>query len=229
MIEMKTSCANRFQKAVLMLLPLAVLAAADCAISAKGPVPAYAGPANVSATQGKETAVLAGGCFWGVDAVFKHVKGVEQVVSGYSGGDAGTAQYETVSTGSTGHAESVKITYDPSQVRFSELLRIFFSVATDPTQLNRQGPDVGSQYRSVIFYTSDEQKQVAQAYIQQLDKSGAFKRRIVTQVVPFRAFYPAEAYHQNFLERHPNYPYIVFNDLPKLRGLKKEFPDFYRK
>jgi peptide-methionine (S)-S-oxide reductase len=226
---MKTSCGSRFQKAILMLLPLAVLAAAGCSTNANGQVPAYAGPTNVSATQGKETAVLAGGCFWGVDAVFKHVKGVESVVSGYSGGDAGTAQYETVSTGSTGHAESVKITYDPSQVGYSELLRIFFSVATNPTELNRQGPDVGSQYRSVIFYTSDEQKQIAQAYIQQLDKSGAFKHPIVTQVVAFKAFYPAEAYHQNFLERHPNYPYIVFNDLPKLRSLKKEFPDFYKK
>ena len=226
---MKNSYGNLLQKAILMLLPLAVLAAAGCSTSASAQVPAYAGPANVSATQGKETAVLAGGCFWGVDAVFKHVKGVEKVVSGYSGGDASTAEYETVSTGSTGHAESVKITYDPSQVGFSELLRIFFSVATDPTQLNRQGPDEGSQYRSVIFYTSDEQKQIAQAYIQQLGKAGVFKHPIVTQVVPFKAFYPAEAYHQNFLERHPNYPYIVFNDLPKLRSLKKEFPDFYRK
>ena len=226
---MKNLYGSLFQKAMLILLPLAVLAAAGCSTSANGQVPAYAGPANVSATQGKETAVLAGGCFWGVDAVFKHVKGVESVVSGYSGGDASTAQYETVSTGSTGHAESVKITYDPSQVRFSELLRVFFSVATDPTQLNRQGPDVGSQYRSVIFYTNDEQKQVAEAYIQQLGKAGVFRRPIVTQVVPFKAFYPAEAYHQNFLEHHPNYPYIVFNDLPKLRSLKKEFPDSYRK
>lgn len=226
---MKNSYANLFRKIVLMLLPLTVLAAAGCSTSANGQVPAYAGPVNASAVQGKETAVLAGGCFWGVDGVFKHVKGVEKVVSGYSGGDAGTAEYETVSTGSTGHAESVQITYDPSQVRFSELLRIFFSVATDPTQLNRQGPDVGSQYRSVIFYTTDEQKQVAQAYIQQLDKAGVFKHPIVTQVVPFKAFYAAEAYHQNFLERHPNYPYIVFNDMPKLRALKKEFPDYYRK
>lgn len=212
-----------------MLLPLPVLAGAGCSTAARGQVPAFAGPSSISATQGKQTAVLAGGCFWGVDAVFKHVKGVESVVSGYSGGDAGTAEYETVGTGSTGHAESVKITYDPSQVRFSELLRIFFSVATDPTEVNRQGPDVGPQYRSVIFYTSDEQKQVAQAYIQQLDKAGVFSRPIVTQIVPFKAFYPAEAYHQNFLERHPNYPYIVFNDLPKLRALKKEFPGFYRK
>jgi peptide-methionine (S)-S-oxide reductase len=229
MIEMKNSWTNLFRNVVLMLLPLTVLAGAGCSTSANGQVPAYAGPANVSATEGKQTAVLAGGCFWGVDAVFKHVKGVESVVSGYSGGDAATAEYETVSSGSTGHAESVKITYDPSQVRFSELLRIFFSVATDPTQLNRQGPDVGPQYRSAIFYTNDEQKQIAQSYIQQLDEAGVFGRPIVTQVVPFKAFYAAEAYHQNFLERHPNYPYIVFNDLPKLKALKKKFPDIYKK
>lgn len=226
---MKNLCANLFQKTIHLLLLVLVLAGAGCTTSMRGQVPAYAGPANVSATQGKQTAVLAGGCFWGVDAVFKHVKGVEKVVSGYSGGDAASAEYETVSSGSTGHAESVKITYDPSQVRFSELLRIFFSVATDPTQLNRQGPDTGPQYRSVIFYAHEDQKQIAQAYIDQLNKAGVFSRPIVTQMVPFKAFYPAEAYHQNFLERHPNYPYIVFNDMPKLRALKKQFPEFYRK
>jgi peptide-methionine (S)-S-oxide reductase len=229
MIAMINSCANLFQKIILLLLPLPVLAGAGCSTSAQGQVPAFAGPTSVSAVQGKQTAVLAGGCFWGVDAVFKHVKGVEKVVSGYSGGDAATAEYETVSSGSTGHAESVKVTYDPSQVRFSELLRIFFSVATDPTQLNRQGPDVGTQYRSVIFYSGEGQKQIAQDYIAQLNKAGVFSRPIVTEVVPFKAFYPAEAYHQNFLARHPNYPYIVFNDLPKLRALKKQFPEFYRK
>jgi peptide-methionine (S)-S-oxide reductase len=226
---MKNSWAHSFRKIILWLLPLLVLAGTGCTTSMRGQVPAYAGPSNVSAVKGKQTAVLAGGCFWGVDAVFKHVKGVEKVVSGYSGGDAATADYETVSSGSTGHAESVKITYDPSQVPYSELLRIFFSVATDPTQLNRQGPDTGTQYRSVIFYSGEDQKQIAQDYIAQLDKSGVFPRRIVTQVVPFKAFYPAEAYHQNFLERHPTYPYIVFNDLPKLRALKKEFPEIYRK
>jgi peptide-methionine (S)-S-oxide reductase len=228
-IAMKSSYANLFQKIILLLLSLPALAVAGCSSSARGQVPAYVGSSNVAAVKGRQTAVLAGGCFWGVDAVFKHVKGVEKVVSGYSGGEASTADYETVSTGSTGHAESVKVTYDPSQVRFSELLRIFFSVATDPTQLNRQGPDVGSQYRSVIFYTNEDQKRIAQDYIAQLNKSGVFPRRIVTQVVPSKAFYPAEAYHQNFLERHPNYPYIVFNDLPKLRSLKKQFPEFYRK
>ena len=226
---MKKDCSNTFRKLNLLVLPLLALAGTGCTTSMRGQVPAYSGPSNVSATQGKQTAVLAGGCFWGVDAVFKHVKGVGKVVSVYSGGEASTADYETVSSGSTGHAESVKITYDPSQVSFSELLRIFFSVATDPTELNRQGPDIGTQYRSVIFYSGEEQKQVAQDYIAQLDKSGVFPRRIVTQVVPFKSFYPAEAYHQNFLERHPTYPYIVFNDLPKLRALKKEFPEIYRK
>jgi peptide-methionine (S)-S-oxide reductase len=171
---------------------------------------------------------LAGGCFWGVDAVFKHVKGVSSVVSGYSGGSAATAEYETVSTGSTGHAESVKITYDPSRISYSELLRIFFSVATDPTQLNRQGPDQGTQYRSVIFYANDDQKQIALAYIDQLNKAKVFSAPIVTQVVPLKAFYPAEEYHQNYLERHPDNPYIVFNDAPKLRQLQKQFPDVYR-
>ena len=226
---MKKLRANLFEKTIPVFLSLLVLAGTGCTTSMRGQVPAYTGPSSVSATQGKQTAVFAGGCFWGVDAVFKHVKGVDKVVSGYSGGDASTADYETVSSGSTGHAESVKITYDPSQVQFSELLRIFFSVATDPTELNRQGPDVGTQYRSVIFYNGEDQKQVAQDYIAQLDKSGVFPRRIVTQVVPFKAFYPAEAYHQNFLERHPTYPYIVFNDLPKLRALKKEFPEIYKK
>jgi len=196
---------------------------------AHGQVPAFAGESQSPVTKDEQTAVLAGGCFWGVDAVFKHVKGVKNVVSGYSGGSAATAEYETVSTGTTGHAESVKITYDPSQVRYSELLRIFFSVATDPTQLNRQGPDSGTQYRSAIFYANEEQKQIALAYIDQLNEDRVFPRPIVTEVVPLQAFYPAEAYHQNFLARHPSYPYIVFNDLPKLRELQKQFPDQYKK
>ena len=160
--------------------------------------------------------------------MFKHVKGVSSVVSGYSGGSASTAEYETVSSGSTGHAESVKITYDPSQISYSELLRIFFSVATDPTQLNRQGPDTGTQYRSVIFYADENQKQIALAYIDQLNKAKVFSAPIVTQVVPLKAFYPAEEYHQNYLQRHPENPYIVYNDLPKLQQLQKQFPDVYR-
>jgi len=194
-----------------------------------GQVPEFAGASQPSsAAKGEQTAVLAGGCFWGVDGVFKHVKGVTNVVSGYSGGSATTAEYEVVSSGTTGHAESVKITYDPSQVSYSQLLRVFFSVATDPTELNRQGPDEGTQYRSVIFYANEEQKQTALAYIDQLNKAKVFRSPIVTQVVPLTAFYPAEEYHQNFLARHPDHPYIVYNDLPKLQALQKQFPVLYK-
>ena len=194
----------------------------------RGQVPEYAGADPLASTQGKGVAVIAGGCFWGVDAVFKHVKGVKQVVSGYSGGDSRTAEYEVVSTGRTGHAESVQITYDPSKVTYAQLLRVFFSVATDPTQLNRQGPDEGTQYRSVIFYADDTQKQIALAYIDQLNKARVYSGPIVTQVVPFERFYAAESYHQNYLELNPDNPYIVYNDLPKLRALKKEFPGLYK-
>jgi peptide-methionine (S)-S-oxide reductase len=172
-------------------------------------------------------AVLAGGCFWGVDGVFKHVKGVTGVTSGYAGGVADTAQYETVSTGTTGHAESVEITYDPSKISYSQLLKIFFFVAHDPTELNRQGPDEGTQYRSVIFYANDAQKRTAENYVEQLTQTKAFTDPIVTQVVPLKGFYPAENYHQNFLERNPDNPYIVFNDLPKLAELRKQFPALY--
>lgn len=181
------------------------------------------------ALKNKEIAVLAGGCFWGVDAVFKNVKGVVEVVSGYAGGEKSTAEYETVSTGRTGHAESVQITYDPSQITFGQLLKVYFAVAHDPTELNRQGPDSGTQYRSAIFYTNDEQKRIAQAYIDQLDKARTFPKKIVTQVAPLKAFYAAEGYHQNFLERNPNYPYIVFNDLPKLKALKQQFPQMCKR
>lgn len=176
---------------------------------------------------GEQTAVVAGGCFWGLQAVFLHVKGVKNATSGYAGGDVKTAQYEIVSTGETGHAESVKIAYDPAQVTYGELLRVFFSVAHDPTQLNRQGPDVGTQYRSVIFYGNDEQKKIAEAYIAQLDKAKVFARAIVTQVVPLKAFYPAEAYHQNYAALHPDQPYIVYNDAPKVAHLRQEFPELY--
>ena len=214
--------------AVISLIAALPAAGLVCCTSAHGQIPPFAGESQVSATRGKQTAVLAGGCFWGVDGVFKHVKGVSSVVSGYSGGVEKTAQYEVVSTGSTGHAESVKITYDPAKISYAELLRVFFSVATDPTELNRQGPDVGTQYRSVIFYTNDDQKQIALAYIDQLNKAKVFSGPIVTQVVAYKAFYPAESYHQNYLELHPDNPYIAFNDLPKLRNLKKEFPDLYK-
>jgi peptide-methionine (S)-S-oxide reductase len=175
----------------------------------------------------KQEAVIAGGCFWGIQAVFQHVKGVKSATSGYAGGPADKAQYELVSTGETGHAESVKIVYDPSQITYGRILRVFFSVAHDPTQLNRQGPDTGSQYRSVIFYGSDEQKQIAEAYIAQLAKTQIFPRPIVTQVVPLRAFYPAEAYHQDYAARHPQDPYIVINDAPKVAQLRQQFPNLY--
>ena len=225
---MRDFSANRLRHfACLLFLPF-VLGTVACS-PARGQIPAFAGDFHSTAAKGQQTAVLAGGCFWGVDAVFKHVKGVLNVVSGYSGGSAGTAQYDTVSTGTTGHAESVKINYDPSQVRYSDLLRIFFSVATDPTELNRQGPDIGTQYRSVIFYANQDQKETALAYIDQLNRAKVFSAPLVTQVVPLTAFYPAEVYHQNFLERHPANPYIVFNDLPKLRELQKQFPGLYKK
>ena len=174
------------------------------------------------------TAVFAGGCFWGVDAVFRHVRGVSKVVSGYAGGGADTANYETVSTGTTGHAESVEVTYDPSQVSYNDLLKVFFFVAHDPTELNRQGPDSGTQYRSLIFYANDEQKKMADDYIAQLDQRKAFSEPIVTKVVALTGFYPAEAYHQNYLALHPDQPYIVINDLPKLERLQKTFPALYR-
>jgi peptide-methionine (S)-S-oxide reductase len=214
---------------VPLLLGLALLTlvqacgAAERAVSL--PAPAVDIPA--SASKGPQTAVFAGGCFWGVEAVFRHVKGVSSAVSGYAGGAAKTADYETVSSGTTGHAESVKVTYDPAVVSYGQLLTVFFSVAHDPTQLNRQGPDSGTQYRTAIFTTGDEQKRVAQAYVAQLDKAKVFGRPIVTEIVPLPAFYPAEAYHQNYLALHPTQPYIVFNDLPKVANLKSQFPALY--
>jgi peptide-methionine (S)-S-oxide reductase len=205
---------------------LFLLVAASCG-GAVLPVPPPAVDSQPGGS-GPQTAVLAGGCFWGVDAVFKHVKGVTKVVSGYAGGEAKTAEYERVGTGRTGHAESVQITYDPAQISYGQLLRIFFSVAHDPTELNRQGPDEGPQYRSAIFVANDEQKRIAEAYIAQLNQAKAFRHPVVTQVTPGKAFYPAEGYHQNYLELHPDNPYIMYNDLPKLRELKKQFPDLYQ-
>ena len=218
---------NRFGSVVhvLVLVSAAGLLAGN---TAQAQVPAFAAASQVPPAKGEQVAVLAGGCFWGVDAVFKHVKGVSSVVSGYSGGGAATARYQVVSTGTTGHAESVKITYDPSQISYSELLRVFFSVAHDPTQLNRQGPDVGSQYRSAIFYANEAQKETAQAYIDQLSKAGVFSGPIVTQVAPFEQFYAAEDYHQNYLARHPYQPYIVVNDMPKVRRLQQQFPTLFK-
>ncbi len=181
-----------------------------------------------STAKGKQTVVLSGGCFWGMEAVFEHLKGVSDVVSGFSGGSATTANYEIVSSGLTGHAESVKITYDPSQISYSQLLKIYFLVAHDPTQLNRQGPDSGTQYRSVIFFANEEQKRIAQTYIDQLNKAKIFHKQIVTQLVPLKGFYNAAEYHQNFIDRNPNYPYVVVNDLPKLAQLQAQFPDIYK-
>ena len=175
-----------------------------------------------------QTAVLAGGCFWGMQGVFQHVKGVRQVVAGYSGGEKATASYEEVSSGETGHAESVEISFDPAQISYGEILRIFFSVAHDPTELNRQGPDEGTQYRSAIFYADAGQQRVAQAYIAQLDGARVFGSPIATRVDPLKGFFPAEAYHQDFLIHNPTYPYIVFNDLPKIADLKQLFPAAYR-
>ena len=181
-----------------------------------------------SAKSAQETAVFAGGCFWGVQAVFQHVKGVISATSGYSGGPSIAAEYEVVSTGTTGHAESVKVVYDPAKISYGQLLKVFFSVAHDPTELNRQGPDTGTQYRSVIFYSSDQQKHIAQAYIAQLDQAKIFPHTIVTQVVPLKGFYPAEAYHQNYATLHPDNPYIKYNDLPKVANLQQQFPNLYR-
>ena len=181
----------------------------------------------LSSAKGQETAVLAGGCFWGIQALFEHVKGVIRATSGYAGGAANTAQYEKVSTGRTGHAESVQVIYDPSQITFGQILKVFFSVAHDPTQLNQQGPDSGTQYRSAIFFASEDQKRISQAYIEQLSESKVFKQPIVTQIVPLVAFYPAEDYHQDYVVHHPENMYIVINDLPKVDNLKKQFPALF--
>ena len=181
----------------------------------------------LAAQQLQRTIVVAGGCFWGVQNVFEHMKGVVAATSGYAGGSARTASYETVSDGNSGHAESVKVVFDPSIVSLETLLKVFFSVAHDPTQLNRQGPDEGTQYRSSIFYGNDEQKRIAGAYIAQLDQAKVFSSPIVTKVVPLQAFYPAEAYHQNYAALHPNQPYIRFNDAPKVEHLRQEFPNLY--
>lgn len=197
------------------------------ASAASSPIPAPLVDAPLAATKGQQTAVVAGGCFWGIQAVFQHVRGVTRARSGYSGGAASTAQYETVGTGRTGHAESVEIVYDPSVITYGQLLRVFFSVAHDPTELNRQGPDVGTQYRSAIFYSGAEQQRIAQAYVAQLNEARVFRRPIVTQVATLNGFYVAEDYHQDYATLHPNDPYIRINDAPKVVNLKKEFPDLY--
>jgi len=200
----------------------------DGRANSKAAFPKPAVDAPLAPAKAQETAVVAGGCFWGIQAVFAHVKGVVSSISGYSGGAANTAHYDDVSTGATGHAESVKIVFDPSQISYGQILMIFFSVAHNPTELNFQGPDYGTQYRSSIFYSNDQQKKIAQAYIAQLDSAKVYSQPIVTQVVPLQAFYPAENYHQDYLKHHSYEPYIVINDLPKISSLKKEFPSLYR-
>lgn len=217
---------NRLFAAVIA--PLLGLALAGCSsYSTATPLPDPAVDIPLARAAGIQTAVLAGGCFWGVEGVFEHVKGVTRVVSGYAGGQADTATYGQVSTGRTGHAESVRIFYDPARISYGQLLKVFFSVAHDPTELNRQGPDTGTQYRSAIFYASADQKQVAEGYIAQLQAAGVFPGRIVTQVVPLQGFYDAEAYHQHYLDLHPDQPYIVINDLPKIANLRRLFPSLY--
>ncbi|MBT2142820.1 MULTISPECIES: peptide-methionine (S)-S-oxide reductase MsrA [unclassified Rhodanobacter] len=215
---------------VIPLAALLMLAVSACqpVSAASGALPAPTVDAPKTTARGEQVAVLAGGCFWGIEAVFEHVKGVHQVIAGYSGGDAATAHYDEVSEGDTGHAESVQVHYDPAEVSYGTLLQVFFSVALDPTELNRQGPDVGSQYRSAIFYGNAEQKRIASSYIAQLTAAKSFPAPIVTQVVPLKAFYPAEAYHQNYFRLHPNNPYIVYNDAPKVARLKRLFPALYQ-
>ena len=223
---------NVFNLAAFVIIPVAfLLIAARLTSGGSHLTTAPAVPAigvELASAPAEDTAVFAGGCFWGIEAVFDHVKGVKQAISGYAGGQLANPSYEQVSSEQSGHAESVEVIYDPAQVSYGKLLQIFFSVAHDPTQLNRQGPDHGPQYRSAIFYRNAEQKRVAESYIKQLSDAKTFSRPIVTQVAKLPAFYRAEEYHQNYLERNPNQPYIVINDKPKLAALKKQFGDVYR-
>lgn len=228
--KMNRSRSSFFAFVVVLPVVLVLLASriTSGAARANGYVSAPVIGAALAAAAAEDTAVFAGGCFWGIEAVFDHVKGVKKAISGYAGGSLANPTYEQVSTGDTGHAESVEVIYDPSQVAYGKLLQIFFSVAHDPTQLNRQGPDHGTQYRSAIFYRNAQQQRVAESYIKQLTAAKTFSSPIVTQVTAFHGFYEAEEYHQHYLEQHPNQLYIVINDKPKLVALRKEFPDIYR-
>ncbi|HXN27853.1 MAG TPA: peptide-methionine (S)-S-oxide reductase MsrA [Candidatus Acidoferrales bacterium] len=221
---------NRSTKITIGLCVVLVLFAAfrHGSASAATALPDPTVDESLSAQKGQATLVVAGGCFWGVQAVFQHVKGVASATSGYSGGTVKNPAYEEVSSGSTGHAESVQIIYDPSQITLGQLLKVFFSVAHDPTELNRQGPDSGTQYRSAIFFSTPDQQRIAQAYIQQLDQAKVFSHPIVTQIAPFKAFYRAEDYHQNYATNHPDNPYIATFDLPKVKHLQQQFPSLYR-
>jgi peptide-methionine (S)-S-oxide reductase len=212
----------------IALLLLGVRLSSGASRAGDGPLSIPTLGTELAAAPAEDTAVFAGGCFWGVEAVFDHVKGVKRAISGYAGGQLANPSYEQVSTGTTGHAESVEVIYDPSEVSYGKLLQIFFSVAHDPTQLNRQGPDHGTQYRSAIFYRNAQQQQVAESYIKQLTAAKTFSRPIVTQVAKLSGFYSAEEYHQNYLAQHPNQLYIVINDKPKVEALKKQFSDVYR-
>jgi len=203
------------------------LAACTANAAPKVPIPPPAADASLAAASGKQTAVFAGGCFWGTQAVFERVKGVVKTTAGYAGGSASSATYDQVTTETTGHAESVEVVYDPAKITYGQLLRIFFSVAHDPTQLNRQGPDVGPSYRSAIFYTSDEQKRIADAYIKQLDAAKVFPAAIVTQVAPLQKFHRAEDFHQDYALKHPDNPYILVCDRPKMQALKEQFPELF--
>jgi len=213
--------------AAVLVLPAAVVCSSERADTPGSAIPVAAVDEAPGTADEERSIVLAGGCFWGVQAVFQHVKGVKRVISGYAGGSKASAHYDLVCSGKTGHAEAVEVTYDPSQVTLGTLLRVFFSVVHDPTQLNRQGPDEGSQYRSAIFFNRDDHRRVAQSYIGQLQSSGLFARPIVTETATLSAFYPAEDYHQDYATLHPNQPYIAFHDLPKLVHLREQFPNLF--
>jgi len=214
-----------FQKVILAFAALCVLSTSAGAATMPD---AAVNPPLAKAGTAEQSIVLAGGCFWGVEGVFQHLKGVKNVISGYAGGEAATAKYGEVSTGTTGHAEAVQVTYDPSQVTLGEILKVYFFEAHNPTQLNMQGPDHGTQYRSNIFYSTPEQKEVAEAYIKQLDSAKVFDSKIVTRVDPLTAFYPAEDYHQDFMKKNPMHPYILFHDVPKVASFKKDLPALYK-
>jgi peptide-methionine (S)-S-oxide reductase len=214
-----------FTQWIVVLPLLSALACNGASAAVAIPNPTVDEP--IAKTKGQATMVVAGGCFWGIQALFEHVKGVESVTAGYAGGDANTAQYGKVGTGTTGHAESVKIIYDPSKISYGQLLKVFFSVAHNPTELNRQGPDEGEQYRSAIFHANEDQRRIAQAYMDQLGQAKVFSRPIVTQLVPLKGFYPAEAYHQDYAIHHPDDPYIRINDLPKIEHLREQLPELY--
>jgi peptide-methionine (S)-S-oxide reductase len=215
-------------RSTVVALLIAFAASIGCTAATKTPLPAPTNDSPLAQASGKQTAVFAGGCFWGTQSVFERVKGVLATTAGYSGGSATTATYEQVGQENTGHAESVKVVYDPSKITYGQLLQIFFSVVHDPTQLNRQGPDVGESYRSVIFYANDEQQKISKAYIAQLDAAKVFRKPIVTQVVPLKGFYDAEAYHQDYALNHPDNPYILVCDRPKVEALKQQFPELFK-